>query len=136
MSTIAQVTGELAERIGADKLITDPQRRQTYECDGLAQYAVVPGLVVLARSADDIAATVAVCARAGVPFVARGSGTGLSGGALPHADGVLIVTSQMRSILEIDPVAQRAVVEPGVINLQLTKAATPDGYYFEASAGC
>ena len=58
MSTIAQVTGELAERIGADKLITDPQRRQTYECDGLAQYAVVPGLVVLARSADDIAATV------------------------------------------------------------------------------
>ncbi len=128
--TLAGVIEELTRRLGADRLVTDPQRRATYECDGLAQYAVVPGLVVLARDADDIATTVQVCAQAGVPFVARGSGTGLSGGALPHADGVLVVTSQMRSILAIDPVAQRAVVEPGVINLQLTQAAAPDGYYF------
>lgn len=129
-STIERVRTELARRIGAGKLITDLQRRRTYECDGLAQYAVVPALVVLAEDARDVAETVRACAEAGVPFVARGSGTGLSGGALPHAAGVLIVTSRMRSIQQIDPIAQRAVVDPGVINLQLTKAATPDGYYF------
>jgi glycolate oxidase len=65
-----------------------------------------------------------------VPFVARGSGTGLSGGALPHAHGVLIVTSQMRSIMEIAPQDERAVVEPGAINLQVTRAATPHGHYY------
>ena len=66
----------------------------------------------------------------GIPFVARGSGTGLSGGALPLADGVLIVMSRMRRILEIDLDNQRAVVEPGVINLQLTREALPQGYYY------
>jgi glycolate oxidase len=65
-----------------------------------------------------------------VPFVARGSGTGLSGGALPHAEGVLIVTSRMRRILEVDTANERAVVEPGVINLDVTKAAAPQGWYF------
>ncbi len=65
-----------------------------------------------------------------MPFVARGSGTGLSGGALPHADGVLVVTSRMRTILEVDRDGQRAVVEPGVINLQVTRAAAPSGYYY------
>ncbi len=128
--TLQAVTEALLARLGADRVITDPLARRTYECDGLAHYTSVPGLVVLADQAADVAVTVAECARAGVPFVARGSGTGLSGGALPHADGVLIVTSRLRSILELDPVAQRAVVEPGVINLQLTKAATPLGYYF------
>jgi glycolate oxidase len=65
-----------------------------------------------------------------VPFVARGSGTGLSGGALPHAEGVLVVTSRMRTILEVDRDGQRAVVQPGVINLQVTKAAAGGGYYY------
>ena len=73
---------------------------------------------------------VPACAEAGVPFVARGSGTGLSGGALPHADGVLIVISRMRTIVEIDRDGQRAVVEPGVINLHVTRAAQPSGYYY------
>jgi glycolate oxidase len=120
----------LRDRLGADRIISDRQELRTYECDGLAHYKVVPGLVVLARSAADVAATVQACDDAGVPFVARGSGTGLSGGALPHADGVLIVTSQMRRIVEIAPQDERAIVEPGVINLQVTKAATPHGYYY------
>ena len=75
-------------------------------------------------------AVVAACAEHGIPFVARGSGTGLSGGALPHADGVLVVLSRMRAVLEIDRANQRAVVEPGVINLQLSGLTRPDGYYF------
>ena len=82
------------------------------------------------RRPTQVAAVVRACAEHGVPFVARGSGTGLSGGALPHADGVLIVTSRMRAILEVDRDNQRAVVEPGVINLDVTRAAAPHGYYY------
>jgi glycolate oxidase len=111
-------------------VITDRQELRTYECDGLAHYKVVPALVVLARDAGDVAATVRACAEAGVPFVARGSGTGLSGGALPHPDGVLIVTSRMREVVEVAPGDERAVVQPGVINLQVSRAAQPYGYYY------
>ncbi|MFC7406219.1 FAD-linked oxidase C-terminal domain-containing protein [Georgenia alba] len=130
MSALRTVTDELAGVLGPDRVITDRQRLRTYECDGLAQYKVVPGLVVLARDAADVRAAVRACARHRVPFVARGSGTGLSGGALPEAEGVLIVMSQMRDIAQIDAENQRAVVDPGVINLQLTGATSPDGYYF------
>ncbi|MFZ5871771.1 MAG: FAD-binding oxidoreductase, partial [Actinomycetota bacterium] len=125
MSGLQRVTTELLARLGERQVVTDRQELRTYECDGLAHYKVVPGLVVLARSASDVQAVVRACARHGVPFVARGSGTGLSGGALPHAEGVLVVLSQMREILDVDVEAQRAVVEPGVINLQLTRVMTP-----------
>ncbi|MBA3524648.1 MAG: FAD-binding protein [Geodermatophilaceae bacterium] len=127
--TAAAIAG-LHEVLPAHTLITDPSRLRTYECDGLAHYRVSPAVVVLAEDAEQIAATVTVCARYGVPFVARGSGTGLSGGALPHAAGVLIVTSRMRSIRSVHAADQRAVVEPGVINLDVTKAAAPHGYYY------
>ena len=127
---VAGLAAELAPVLPEDAVITDRQRLRTYECDGLAHYRVIPALVVLPETAEQVAAVVEACAARGVPFVARGSGTGLSGGALPHADGVLIVMSKMRDILEIDLDNQRAVVEPGVINLQLTKATQPDGYYF------
>ena len=112
------------------QIITDRQRLRTYECDGLAHYKVIPGLVVLPRTAQECALVVRACVAAGVPFVARGSGTGLSGGALPHAEGVLIVTSQLRRILSVSPEDERAVVEPGVINIQVSRAAAPYGYYY------
>ena len=124
------LAGRLRALVGADAVLTDRQELRTYECDGLAHYRVVPAMVVLAASTADVAATVTECARAGVPFVARGSGTGLSGGALPHADGVLIVMSRMRDVLEVDHDNQRAVVEPGVINLQLSDLTRPLGYYY------
>ncbi|MDQ3096157.1 MAG: FAD-binding protein, partial [Actinomycetota bacterium] len=124
----------LAERLGAQighaNVLTDRQQLRTYECDGLAVYRVTPALVALPDTVDQVAATVRACVEARVPYVARGSGTGLSGGALPHADGVLIVTSKLRRILEVDPANQRAVVEPGVINLDVTRAAAPHGYYY------
>ena len=118
MAGLSSLTVRLRDELGAQKVIDDRQELRTYECDGLAQYRSCPGLVVLAGTTADVAAVVRACAEAGVPFVARGSGTGLSGGALPHADGVLIVTSRMRTVLEVDRDGQRAVVEPGVINLQ------------------
>ncbi|MDG4829142.1 FAD-linked oxidase C-terminal domain-containing protein [Solwaraspora sp. WMMD1047] len=129
-SRIERLAAALRPVLEPDQLITDRQRLRTYECDGLAQYRVVPALVTLPRTAAQCATVVAEAVRAGVPFVARGSGTGLSGGALPHADGVLIVTSQLRRIIEVAPHDERAVVEPGVINLAVTRAASPAGYYY------
>ena len=130
MSVIEGLAERLRRELGPGQVITDRQELRTYECDGLARHKVIPALVTLPHTAAEVAAVVRACAGAGVPFVARGSGTGLSGGALPHADGVLVVTAQMRRIVEIAPADERAVVEPGVINLQVTKAATPHGYYY------
>ena len=130
MAGLSELASRLRAELGNAKVIDDRQELRTYECDGLAHYKVVPGLVVLAETTADVAAVVTACTEAGVPFVARGSGTGLSGGALPHADGVLVVTSRMRTILEVDRDGQRAVVEPGVINLHVTRAAAPSGYYY------
>ncbi|HEX3513362.1 MAG TPA: FAD-binding protein, partial [Trebonia sp.] len=120
----------MREICGPADVLTDPLERRTYECDGLTSHRTVPALVVLPETAAEVAAVVRVCASAGVPFVARGSGTGLSGGAVPHAEGVLIVLSRMRQVLEIDPVSRRAVVEPGVTNLSVTQAASPYGLFY------
>ena len=95
-------------------VLTDPVQCRAYECDGLTGYRVVPELVLLPRDAAQVAAAVRVCAEHRVPFVARGAGTGLSGGALPVADGVVISLARLKRILEVDPVDRRAVVEPGV----------------------
>jgi glycolate oxidase len=127
---IAAITRVARAALPANGLITDPTELRTYECDGLAHYRVTPALVVLPETTDQVAAVVRACAEHGVPFVARGSGTGLSGGALPRADGILVVTSRMRAIREVRAADQRAVVEPGVINLDVTRAATPEGYYY------
>ncbi|MFF0577514.1 FAD-linked oxidase C-terminal domain-containing protein [Streptosporangium saharense] len=118
------------EILGPGSVITDPVRLRTYECDGLTHHRASPGVVVLPETAEQVAAIVRVCARHGVPFVARGAGTGLSGGALPRTDGVLVVTSRMRRILEIDLPNRLAVVEPGVTNLAITEAVREQGYYY------
>jgi glycolate oxidase len=127
---LAALTLALVEICGKDAVITDPMELRTYECDGLTSHRCAPGLVVLPGTAEQVAAVVRACAQAVVPFVARGSGTGLSGGALPRADGVLIVTSRMRRIIEIDPASRRAVVEPGVTNLAVSTAARPFGLFY------
>ncbi|MGI5282814.1 FAD-linked oxidase C-terminal domain-containing protein [Nonomuraea polychroma] len=113
-----------------DSVITDPVRLRTYECDGLTYHRATPAVVVLPDTAEQVARVVRVCNDFSVPFVARGAGTGLSGGALPREDGVLIVTSKMRAILEIDLDNRRAVVEPGVTNLAITEAVRDRGYYY------
>ncbi len=129
-AAVAAVTAVARRMLPADGVITDHARLRTYECDGLAHYKVTPALVVMPETTEQVAAIVRTCAEHRVPFVARGSGTGLSGGALPRADGVLVVTSRMRTIREVRREDQRAVVEPGVINLDVTRAAAPHGYYY------
>jgi glycolate oxidase len=127
---MAELSGRFASILGPGGVITDPVRLRTYECDGLTYHRATPAVVVLPETAEQVAAVVRACDETGTPFVARGSGTGLSGGALPRADGVLIVTSRMRRILQVDIENRRAVVEPGVTNLAITEAARPYGYYY------
>ncbi|AWS48282.1 FAD-binding oxidoreductase [Streptosporangium sp. 'caverna'] len=128
--TLQEPARRFEELLGHGAVITDPVRLRTYECDGLTHHRVMPGIVVLPETAEQIAAVVRVCNEYGLPFVARGAGTGLSGGALPRADGVLIVTSKMRRILSVDVANRRAVVEPGVTNLAITEAVRGLGYYY------
>jgi len=118
------------DAVGVHGVISERNQLRTYECDGLANFRVVPSVVVLPETSEQVRSVVRACHEAGVPFVARGSGTGLSGGALPVADGVLVVLARMRSIVEVDLDNQRAVVEPGVLNLQVSKAVAGDGFYY------
>jgi glycolate oxidase len=120
----------LEDALGADAVIGEPEQLRTYECDGLTGYRVVPALVVLPRSTAEVQTVVRACAVRGVPFVARGAGTGLSGGAVPVADGVVISLARMDRILEVDVESGRVTVEPGVTNLAVTQAVAPYGFYY------
>jgi len=111
-------------------LITELNQLQTYECDGLTNFRTVPDAVLLPRNTEEVQAIVRICAKHGIPFVARGSGTGLSGGALPAKGGIVISFARMNRILEIDIPNQRVVVEPGVINAHVTDAVAPYGYFY------
>jgi glycolate oxidase len=126
---VTELLPELEAIVGSARLVTQADQLATYESDGLMQYKVRPGAAVLPDSADEVRRIVKACHRTGVAFVARGSGTGLSGGALPLEDGVLIVLSRMRRILEVDMDNQRVVVEPGVTNLQISQAVGPSHFY-------
>ncbi|HUO39452.1 MAG TPA: FAD-linked oxidase C-terminal domain-containing protein, partial [Mycobacterium sp.] len=126
----AEVRREIAGLVGEGGLISEPAELRTYECDGLTGFRVVPALVVLPSTTDEVAAVVRVCARERIPFVARGAGTGLSGGALPVADGIVIGLARMRKIVSVDVHNQRAVVQPGVTNLGISAAVAPHNLYF------
>ncbi|MDJ0739666.1 MAG: FAD-linked oxidase C-terminal domain-containing protein [Gammaproteobacteria bacterium] len=101
-----------------------------YECDGLSAYRVVPLLVVLPGSAEEVQAVLRICHDERVAVVARGAGTGLSGGALPHEDGVLLSLARLNRILAVDPDNGCARVQPGVRNLAISEAARPHGLYY------
>jgi glycolate oxidase len=116
--------------VGVKNVIRRKEELLVYECDGLTSYRNRPELVVLPRSTEEVAAIVKHCAAEGIPFVARGSGTGLSGGALPTDGCVLIVTALMKRILHIDLENQRVVVQPGVINNWVTQAVSGAGFYY------
>ena len=124
------VRDEIAHLVGEGGLISEPAQLRTYECDGLTGYRSVPALVVLPASTEEVAAVVRVCARERIPFVPRGAGTGLSGGALPVADGIVIGLARMRSILSVDVDNQRAVVQPGVTNAAVSAAVGAHDLYF------
>ncbi len=126
----AQLAADLTPIVGADYVLTDDGSLMTYECDGATLFKATPHVVVLPETTQQVAEVVKYANRVGAPFTARGAGTGLSGGAMALAGGIIIGLNRMNRILEIDIENQRAVVEPGVVNLWITDAATPHGYHY------
>src|SRR5919198_1456587 len=120
---------ELRTACGDEHVVTQRHQLRTYESDGLLQYKVVPRAVVLPGTAEEVQRVVRACHQAVVPWVARGSGTGLSGGALPIEEGILISLSRMRRVVEVDLPNQRIVVEPGVTNMEVSQAVGPTHFY-------
>jgi len=121
---------ELRAIVGDRGLISSAEELHTYECDGLTNFRVMPRAVVLPNTTEQVQAVVRICHRERMPFVARGSGTGLSGGALPVENGIVISLARMNRILEVDFPNARVVVEPGVINLDVTGRVSPQDYFY------
>jgi glycolate oxidase len=126
----ASFAASLRTLLGPEHVIAEPEQLRVYECDGLTGHRALPELVVLPGTTEDVREIVRACNREHVPFVARGAGTGLSGGATPVAGGVVISLARMNRILEVDVEGQRVVVEPGVANLDVTRAVEGAGFFY------
>jgi glycolate oxidase len=126
----ARILNELRAIVGERGLISSPEELHTYECDGLTNFRVMPRAVLLPTSTEQVQSIIRICHRERLPFVARGSGTGLSGGALPVETGIVISLARMNRILEVDFPNARVVVEPGVINLDVTGRIQHNEYFY------
>ncbi len=124
-----RLLARLREIVDPAYVITHPHALATYESDGLLQYRARPRAAVLPASAEEVQAVVRACWEAGVPWVARGAGSGLSGGAVPVEDGVLIGVNRMNRVLEVDLDDAQVLVEPGVTNTEVSKAVAPEFFY-------
>ncbi len=121
---------QLRTIVGNDAVMHDDVSLVAYECDALPHLRQMPAAVALPRTTEEVQRIVRACNAKGVPFVARGHGTGLSGGALPVEGGLVISLARMNRILEVDIANQRVTVEPGVTNLQITKTVASHGFYY------
>ena len=119
----ASVARELLAVLPAGSVLWEPTDTRPYECDGLSMFRQLPMVVVLPDSEQQVAAVLRICARMQVPVVARGAGTSLSGGAMPHGEGVLLALGKLSRIVSIDAYSRTAVVQPGVRNLAISEAA-------------
>src|SRR6202051_432048 len=126
----SQGVSSLARILPASCILYRGEETAPYECDALTGYRQLPPVVVIPESEAQVAAVLAACHALNVPVVARGAGTGLSGGALPHAMGVSLSLAKVNSIVKVDPVARPAVVQCGVRNLAISEAAAPYGLYY------
>jgi glycolate oxidase len=120
----------LRDGLPAECVLAREEELRPYECDGLTAFRQIPLAVVLPRTEEQVRKIISICHRLDVPVVARGSGTGLSGGAMPHGAGVVLSLARMNAILELDPLARTARVQPGVRNLQVSEAAAAHGLYY------
>ena len=124
------VVQQLRTALRADEVLWEAEDLKPYECDGLSMYRQVPLAVVLPRDEADVQRVLRICSTAGVPVIARGAGTGLSGGATPRAEAVVLSLARLNKILAIDPLARTARVQPGVRNLAISEAAAPFALYY------
>ena len=111
-------------------IVADDEGLRPFETDAYISHRATPMLAVLPETEEQVRAVVGACRDAGVPVVSRGAGTGISGGAIPSPDGVLLVLSRMRRLLALDPLARTATVEPGVRNLHVSEVAAPHGLFY------
>jgi glycolate oxidase len=125
-----ELVSRLRTFLPSDAVLHETEDLRPYECDGLSAYRQMPLIVALPRTENEVIEILEACYVAKIPVVARGAGTGLSGGALPHAEGVLLSLAKLRQILELDPEARTARVQPGVRNLAISEAAAPYGLYY------
>ncbi|MEZ5569235.1 MAG: FAD-linked oxidase C-terminal domain-containing protein [Halioglobus sp.] len=116
--------------LGAENLVEDSESQRPFECDALTTYRELPLLVALPSTPDQVRAVLQLCHQFNVPVVPRGAGTGLCAGAMPHPQGVLLSLSKLDRVLEVDPLARFARVQPGVANLAITRAAAAHGLYY------
>ena len=130
MNRAAEVVAALRAVLPAGCVLSEQEDTRPYECDGLSAYRQLPMVVVLPYDEAQVLAVLQVCRTLGVPIVPRGAGTGLSGGAMPIADGVVLSTARLNRVLRLDPAARSAVVQPGVRNLAISEAAAPHGLYY------
>jgi glycolate oxidase len=121
---------QLLTVVPADAVLHQPEDLRPFECDGLSAYRELPLVAVLPDTIEQVRAVLRLCHRLRVPVVARGAGTGLSGGALPHSEGVLLSLAKFTAILDINPRRRTARVQPGVRNLAISQAAAPHGLYY------
>lgn len=126
----AKLVAALRTFLPGDAVLERQEEVQPYECDGLSAYRQLPLLVVLPRTVEEVQRILRLCNDNDVPVVARGAGTGLSGGALPRGDGIVLSLARFNHILELDPAARTARVQPGVRNLAITEAAMAHGLYY------
>src|SRR5690349_1657372 len=124
-----RVVEELKRIVGPEWVYTEADELRTYESDGLLQYRSVPAAAVLPGGALEVQAVIRTCAEHGLPWVARGAGSGLSGGALPVREGVLVVMSRMKRVLDVDLDNGRVCVEPGVTNAAVSALVGPEFFY-------
>lgn len=129
-ATAATLLDGLARALPPDALLRNAADLKPYECDGLTAFRQMPLAVALPRTIAEVQAVLRLCRDHRVPVVARGAGTGLSGGALPLSNGVLLVLARLNAILEVDPHQRVARVQPGVTNLAISKAAAPFGLFY------
>jgi glycolate oxidase len=130
-----RLIARLAEIVGARYVLHNPDDLAVYEQDALIVARRRPDLVVLPQSTEEVAAVVGVARQAGLPIVARGAGTGLAGGAIPEAGGIVIALTRMARILDVDVASRVAVVEPGLVNADLSAALAPLGLFYAPDPG-
>ena len=130
MESGAELVRRLQGICGHEQVLTHPDALATYRSDGLAHYRQTPLAAALPGTGDEVREVVRACFEAGVPWVARGSGTGLAGGAVPLDGPVVVVTTKMNRVLSVDTEARVAWVEPGLLNLDLSKAVARHGLHF------
>ena len=126
----AALLREFSKIVGDHAVVSVPEELRTYECDAMTSIRVAPQAVLLPMTMEEVQRIVRICHREKIPFVARGSGTGLSGGAMPVSNGIVISLARMKRIIEVDYENARVVVEPGVINSDVTARVSPKEYFY------